>query len=128
MLCPRCSQAVPVSSARCPACGATFPNAGVATGVVPLDTTGLPLGATFGPSTGPSHVAAMDLGATIAPGMDLGATIAPGMDIGATLGPATDFGATMAPGMDVGATMAPGMRGDAAEGALTGGPLHVGQS
>ena len=137
MICPRCGQSVPVSSGRCPACAATLADATIAIDVVPFDTTGLPPGATFGPSTGLGGSAARD-GATMAPGMDAGATMAPGMDAGATMAPGMDAGATIAPGMDAGATMAPGMdagatigptSGDGApDGAPGGGPLRVGQS
>jgi tetratricopeptide (TPR) repeat protein/predicted Ser/Thr protein kinase len=96
------------SSRRCPACGATFADAAVATIEVPFDTTGLPPGATFGASTGMNSDATIDLGATMAPGMDYGPTMAPGLDPGATDGAA--------------------IGGGASAGAPTGGPLRVGQS
>ena len=38
----------------CRSCGATFAEAMVATGVLPIDTTGLPPGATFGAQALPS--------------------------------------------------------------------------
>jgi len=52
MVCPRCGQSVPASAGRCQACGAAFAQTSVATGVIPIDTTGLPPGATFGASAG----------------------------------------------------------------------------
>src|ERR671936_156084 len=51
MVCPRCGGSVPVSVGRCPACGAALVENTVATGVIPIDTTGLPPGATFGVAT-----------------------------------------------------------------------------
>ena len=52
MVCPRCGHTTPVESGRCAACGAAVAGATVATGVVAVDTTGLPPGATFGATTG----------------------------------------------------------------------------
>src|SRR5436190_5602424 len=56
MVCPRCGRPVPVEAGRCSHCGAGFAHSTVATGVpvvtgvVAIDTTGLPPGATFGPT------------------------------------------------------------------------------
>jgi tetratricopeptide (TPR) repeat protein len=53
MRCPRCGKPIPGDASRCNHCGAGFATTtSVATGVVAIDTTGLPPGATFGPSTG----------------------------------------------------------------------------
>jgi tetratricopeptide (TPR) repeat protein len=52
MVCPRCGHATPVDTGRCTRCGAAFANTNVATGVIVIDTTGLPPGGTFGASTG----------------------------------------------------------------------------
>src|SRR5262245_2423340 len=60
MLCPRCRQSIPVSVGRCPACGAALVANTVATGDIPVDTTGLPPGATFGAVTGLGTVVPAD--------------------------------------------------------------------
>jgi tetratricopeptide (TPR) repeat protein len=52
MVCARCGQVTAVLAGRCSACGAAFPQLTVAAGVIPIDTTGLPPGATFGAATG----------------------------------------------------------------------------
>jgi eukaryotic-like serine/threonine-protein kinase len=52
MVCPRCGRSTTASAGRCTACGAAFAPAGVATGVIAVDTTGLPPGASFGATTG----------------------------------------------------------------------------
>jgi tetratricopeptide (TPR) repeat protein len=52
MDCPRCGRTTPAHAGRCTACGAGLTSATVATGVIAIDTTGLPPGATFGASTG----------------------------------------------------------------------------
>jgi tetratricopeptide (TPR) repeat protein len=115
MRCPRCGQSVPVSSGRCPACGDAFAETGVATGVIPFDTTGLPPGATFGASTG------LGLGGGT---LDAGATVGPDAASGATVGANATGGATVGGDATIGATVGAG----APDGALTGGPLRVGQS
>ncbi len=56
MLCPRCGRSSTEASEHCPACGAALLPA------VPFDTTGLPPGATFGPSREPETMAATFLG------------------------------------------------------------------
>src|SRR5262245_49871549 len=48
MHCPRCGHPTSASASSCSGCGATFASS-VMTGVVPLDTTGLPPGAVRGP-------------------------------------------------------------------------------
>src|SRR5437899_10140253 len=50
MICPRCGSSLPLGVSRCTACGAAFAHASVATGLVAIDTTGLPPGASFGAS------------------------------------------------------------------------------
>src|SRR5438445_4624856 len=47
MVCPRCGSSVPAAGGRCSICGIALEQATVATGVVPIDTTGLPDGASF---------------------------------------------------------------------------------
>jgi eukaryotic-like serine/threonine-protein kinase len=63
MVCPRCGHATPLPSGRCPACGSAFARGTVATGVVAVDTTGLPPDGTFGASTGLNPYAATTGGA-----------------------------------------------------------------
>ncbi len=121
MRCPRCGQSVPVSSGRCPACGAAFAETGVATGVIPFDTTGLPPGATFGASTGLGLGGGKkDAGAT----SSVTSAVTSGPTVGATVGGDATVDATMGAGATIGATVG----GGAPDGALTGGPLRVGQS
>src|SRR5262249_5324194 len=48
LVCPQCGARLPADAAGCLTCGA--PLTSIATSVMPLDTTGLPPGATFGPS------------------------------------------------------------------------------
>jgi eukaryotic-like serine/threonine-protein kinase len=98
MVCARCGHASSSGASRCPKCGGVFTENSVATGVIPIDTTGLPPGSTFGPD------ATIGPGATMTPAGpgDAGATMAPGA--GATMAPG-GAGATMAPG-GAGATMA----------------------
>src|SRR5262245_56657776 len=100
MICPRCGQRTPLSAGRCSACGSPFGEQTVA--VIPIDTTGLPPGATFGAST--------SLGAIDGP-------LDPDAALGATIG----AGATVGAGATLGATMG-------AERAAAAGPLQVGQS
>jgi tetratricopeptide (TPR) repeat protein len=52
MICPRCGSSLPAGAGRCTACGAALAQASVATGLVQIDTTGLPPGASFGASSG----------------------------------------------------------------------------
>ena len=75
MMCQRCGNSVPDVASRCPSCGAGFATTSIATGAVAIDTTGLPPGATFGPSEGGSTVGAAEM--TIAAG-EIGAATAPG--------------------------------------------------
>src|SRR5580765_6442762 len=77
MVCPRCGQNSPVSAGRCSACGTTFGPTTVA--IVPIDTTGLPPGATFGSFT----ISGAD--GTLDPESVLG-TIGAGVTIGETIG------------------------------------------
>src|SRR5919198_947523 len=63
MDCPHCRQSTPVSAGHCPRCGAALIPNTIAMGGIPIDTTGLPPGATFGAMTGVGTVAAP--GATI---------------------------------------------------------------
>src|SRR6059036_125620 len=52
MVCPRCGSSAPLDASRCTACGAAFAQTSVATGLIAIDTTGLPPGASFGASSG----------------------------------------------------------------------------
>ena len=52
MLCARCGHATPGNPPRCSRCGAEAPAGSIAADTLPVDTTGLPAGATFGASTG----------------------------------------------------------------------------
>src|SRR6266851_1350434 len=52
MVCPRCGYAGELDNGRCSVCGAAPVGVGVAAGVIQIDTTGLPPGATFGPTIG----------------------------------------------------------------------------
>src|SRR5919201_1712158 len=65
MHCPRCGHPTTASAASCPGCGATFASS-VMTGVVPLDTTGLPPGGVRGPRS--EHSGSTDQEATLFPG------------------------------------------------------------
>ena len=68
MICPRCGNPTPGHASRCHHCGAGLAQTSVATGVaVAIDTTGLPPGATFGPSD-PATASPADAGMTVAPG------------------------------------------------------------
>ena len=94
MVCPRCGHTTPVASGRCAACGAAVAEATVATGVVAVDTTGLPPGATFGATTGLSSFEATNAGTGTAPGepgtADLGSSIAAAsgpLQVGQSFGP-----------------------------------------
>src|ERR1051325_2394242 len=65
MICPRCGGATSAHTGRCSRCGASVIETSVLTGVIPIDTTGLPPGATFGASvsvtvSAGSATAAMD--------------------------------------------------------------------
>ena len=72
MVCPRCGKPISSNASRCAHCGAGFAQTTVATGVVAaIDTTGLPPGATFGPTTTDDDAptgAATDTAATDMPG------------------------------------------------------------
>lgn len=95
MVCPRCGHTTPVASGRCAACGAAVAEATVATGVVAVDTTGLPPSATFGATTGLSPFGVTNAGTgTVAPGepgtADLGSSIAAAsgpLKVGQSFGP-----------------------------------------
>src|SRR4051812_20131511 len=50
MVCPRCRRAAPAKAGRCAGCGAALAEGGVAAATIAIDTTGLPPGATFGPT------------------------------------------------------------------------------
>ena len=52
MLCARCGHATPGNPPRCSRCGADAPAGSIAADTLPVDTTGLPTGASFGASTG----------------------------------------------------------------------------
>src|SRR5207249_8283302 len=52
LFCPHCGSTTAAKADHCVACGAPFALSSVAAGVLPIDTTGLPPGATFGPSPG----------------------------------------------------------------------------
>jgi tetratricopeptide (TPR) repeat protein len=139
--CASCGYSFSVPARFCPNCGVATGESGVATRVIPFDTTGLPPGATFGATMadgagstiGPGSTigATLDPGATIVSGagFDAGATLVSGagFDAGATLGPGAAFdpGATIGVGATIGATIGAGAPID---GALAGGPLRVGQS
>src|SRR5262245_36664344 len=69
MDCPSCGHAASVDAGRCAACGALFTKASVAAGVIPIDTTGLPPGASFGTVAGTEPGTPMPTGdATVAIG------------------------------------------------------------
>src|SRR5262249_52757115 len=88
MVCPRCGRATAVSENRCSACGAAFAPASIATGVIPIDTTGLPPGATFGASTGLAQGAAptVDAETRVVPTTDTSTTVGP-LRVGQAFGP-----------------------------------------
>jgi len=133
MVCARCGHTSSAGVGRCPKCGAPITENLVATGVIPpIDTTGLPPGATFGPTKG------TPAGAANTPTMGA-ATMEPDATIGpdATVGPDVTMGpdATMAPGgagptMGDGATIGPTptMGGTGVVAHSEAGPLKVGQS
>src|SRR5437764_11625926 len=64
MICPRCGKTTSRDASRCTACGASFFQTSVVTGVIPIDTTGLPPGATFGASQDGSTMGSDPTGAT----------------------------------------------------------------
>src|SRR5262245_25707551 len=89
MVCPRCGRSTTVSAGRCTSCGAALAQASIATGVIPLDTTGLPPGASFGASTGLVQGSAPTVEAPTSvrvPSTDTSATIGP-LRIGQSFGP-----------------------------------------
>jgi eukaryotic-like serine/threonine-protein kinase len=67
MVCPRCGTSTP-GGGRCVRCGNPLEHATVATGVIPIDTTGLPAGATFERATTLGAAPATTLGDTGAVG------------------------------------------------------------
>lgn len=121
--CPRCRLLAPSEADRCPACGAAFSSGSVATGVIPIDTTGLPEGATIGPaaeatSTG-LPVDATEPGTKL---VDAGATVGGGPDTAATILPASAGTVTG------GSTFETGESRAVSESPRRGGPLHVGRT
>jgi eukaryotic-like serine/threonine-protein kinase len=73
MICPRCGNAVPADGSRCTVCGAAFAQSSIATQYVPIDTTGLPPGATFGASV-PDHEASATVMGSVADAATMEAT------------------------------------------------------
>src|SRR6266853_3046222 len=73
MICTSCGRSVPALAQGCPGCGAMFAQSTVASAAFPIDTTGLPPGATFGAFTG----------------LDTGQPLDPDGVVGTTLGAAT---------------------------------------
>ncbi len=73
MNCPRCGHSIPATAVRCPDCGVELPQTGVAVDVIPFDTTGLPPGATFGPSS--FSLRGMADGTTMANPLEAGPTM-----------------------------------------------------
>src|SRR5712691_7850633 len=69
MIYPRCNKTTSRDSSRCTACGASFFQTSVATGVIPIDTTGLPEGATFGASQDGSTMGSDPTGAATGTGV-----------------------------------------------------------
>ena len=53
MVCPRCRREGPAKAGRCAACGAALTEATGVGATIAIDTTGLPPGATFGPTADP---------------------------------------------------------------------------
>ena len=54
MVCPRCGREGPAKTGRCAACGAALADGTIAAVTIATDTTGLPPGATFGPTLDPA--------------------------------------------------------------------------
>jgi tetratricopeptide (TPR) repeat protein len=52
MVCPHCGSSTSPNASRCTVCGAAFSQTSVATGLIAIDTTGLPPGASFGANLG----------------------------------------------------------------------------
>lgn len=84
MLCPDCGRPTSAGSSRCPSCGAATGATHVATGVVSLDTTGLPPGATFSATGG--FTAPPATGATIGDVPSLPTQAGP-LKVGQSFGP-----------------------------------------
>jgi len=90
MICPRCGGATSAHTGRCSRCGASVIETSVLTGVIPIDTTGLPPGATFGASvsvtvSAGSATAAMD--AAMASGVSSLPAEAGPLKVGQSFGP-----------------------------------------
>src|SRR5262252_359594 len=89
MVCPGCGRATTVSKGRCISCGVAFAQTSIATGVIPIDTTGLPPGATFGASTGLAQGTAATIEApprVRVPPIDTSTTLGP-LHVGQSFGP-----------------------------------------
>jgi len=78
MICPRCGRATSFAAGRCSHCGAGVAESGVLTGVVSIDTTGLPPGASFGATIGGATVGGSAGMATAAPTAGTASPDAPG--------------------------------------------------
>src|SRR5690349_19831829 len=119
MACPRCGHAGHFANGCCPSCGAVVAQTSVGTGVVPFDTTGLPEGATFGPTVAPEQFQPATAGGTRA-----GTGAGTGIGTGAGTGMGTGAGT----GMGTGAGTGTGTGELGAAAARRGGPLKVGQA
>jgi len=89
MVCPRCGRPATASEGRCVSCGVAFARTGIATGVIPVDTTGLPPGATFGAPAGLAQGTAARMEAATrvrVPPTDTSTTIGP-LRVGQSFGP-----------------------------------------
>jgi tetratricopeptide (TPR) repeat protein len=115
MVCARCGHTSSSDAGRCPTCGAPLADAGVVTGVVPIDTTGLPPGATFGASN-PSAIGSAP---TIGHARTIGYEPTLG---GGTIGPEPTFEAEATIAAEAAFT------GTAAPAPRDAGPLKVGQA
>ncbi len=140
MVCPRCGQAVSADSSRCGRCGTSLAETTVVTSVVPLDTTGLPHGATFGASTGLSGATTLGSSGLPAPARSIDADPPTNAIDGATISAASMITtpATIGSANTIGAASTVGGASTFADGATVGGdpsslpqqsgPLKVGQS
>src|SRR5581483_7488417 len=64
MICPRCGRSTSIDTGRCTNCGQSLKDSGVVTLAIPIDTTGLPPGATFGSTATGTSGATGTVGAT----------------------------------------------------------------
>jgi eukaryotic-like serine/threonine-protein kinase len=89
LFCPQCGATTAADVSRCTTCGATFAHTSIATGVLPIDTTGLPPGGTFGPFTDPALTGSETTFPTTDGEGDGGQARAPGgpLQIGEMFGP-----------------------------------------